>query len=135
MTKTLLSLTLISALLSLGFQPVYAAARPKDDMPSVEKVRRAIDKLGVGEKARINLKLRDGRKLEGYVHQTGDDDFVIVEKKTGQRMTIAYEDVQKVKGRDSSTGKQIAIGVAAGVGAYFLAMGILVAVTAIQLGH
>ena len=49
-----------------------------------EKVKAGIGKLGTGTDARIEVKLRDKTKLKGYVSESVEDSFVIVDEKTGK---------------------------------------------------
>ncbi|MBA2339613.1 MAG: hypothetical protein H0V88_04410 [Pyrinomonadaceae bacterium] len=80
----------------------------------VERMRARISKAGIGEKAKVEIKTRDNRKIKGYVSQAGEDSFVVVDPKTSQQYTIAYLDVVQVKGKGGSsagkTARQILIG-------------------------
>jgi len=57
------------------------------------------------------IKLRDGKKLKGYVAQIADDHFVVVDVKTSAPTAVPYPQVKQVKGNNLSTGAQIAIAV------------------------
>jgi len=95
----------------------------------VEKVRIKVAKLGVGEKAKATVILRDGKKTKGYIAQAGNDDFVLRDRKTDSPTTIRYSDVAKVdSNKGHSTARNIAIGVGIGVGAFL-------AIIAITLAH
>jgi hypothetical protein len=76
---------------------------------SVEKIKSAIARLGAGPDARIEVNLKDKRKLKGYVSEVGDDHFVVVDNKTGAATTVPYPQVRQVKGNNLSTGAKIAI--------------------------
>ena len=89
----------------------------KDEAKALEKIKTKIAKLGVGEKARAQITLRNGQKIKGYVSSAGQDDFALTDKKTGQATTVAYKDVVEVRKPGLSTGAKIGIGVAIGVGA------------------
>lgn len=80
-------------------------------------VRAAITKLGVGEMARAEVKLRDNTKLKGYIRSADDSEFALVNSQTGIATTIKYSAVKQVKGTNLSTGAKIAIGlgIAAGI--------------------
>jgi len=75
------------------------------------KVKEAIRSLGVGELARVKLKLKDGKKLKGYISESGEESFVVTSPETGATTTVAYPQVGQVKGHNLSTGAKIAIGV------------------------
>ena len=81
----------------LGHHPAQAqgAAGP------AEKARAAVQKLGVGPKRRVEVKLQDGTKLKGSISATGEDTFTVTDSKTGAPRTVAYADVAQVKGPGS----------------------------------
>jgi hypothetical protein len=122
MFKTLLSMILITLIMTCGTQTAYADSKAEKQARFTEKVKLGIAKLGVGEEARVELKLRDKTKIKGYVREVGDEDFVVADAKTGATARVAYAQVQTVKGNNLSTGAKIAIG-----------LGILAAILAIWL--
>ena len=83
---------------------------------ALEKIKAKIAKLGVGEKARAQIKLRNGQKIKGYVTSKGQDDFAFTERKSGTTTTVAYVDIVEVKKPGLSTGAKIGIAAAIGVG-------------------
>jgi len=96
--------------------------------PAVEEAKSKIARAGLGEKARVTVKLKDGTKIKGYVSQARDDDFIVRDRQTNEPTIIRYRDVAKIENnRGHSTAKAVAIGVGAGVGAVFLVLGILFA--------
>ena len=128
MLKKCLSLLLIGLLASASAaRPVSAAPVMNHDDPPVEKIKRSIDKLGVGEKAHASVRLKDGTKVKGYIQQTGENDFVIANARTGQKTTVAYSDVKRLEGRNLSTGAKIAIGVSIAVVTVLVIIGIDIA--------
>ena len=122
------SLVSLLALLFTFAQPVVAQQSEKQEM-TAEQVKIKVAKLGIGEKAKATIKLKDGTKTKGYVGQAGEDNFVIRDRKTNAPTTIRYADVAKVEAnRGHSTARNIAIGVGIGAGA-------LLAIIAIVLSH
>lgn len=114
-SKSLLSLLI---LLSAFAQPLAAQQGDKQVM-SVEQVKIKVAKLGVGDKAKATIRLKDGSKTKGYIAQSGDDNFVVRDRKTNAPTTINYSDVAKVESnRGHSTARNIGIGVGIGVGAF-----------------
>ena len=111
MTKNLISLALALLLAHAGAAAASAKTKAAKDVELAEKVRQAVHALGTGEQARVNVKLRDGSKLEGYVAGAGDTAFTVVSTKTGVTRVVAYPQVGQVKGNNLSTGAKIAIGV------------------------
>jgi hypothetical protein len=121
---------LLSALLLLAPASKTLAAGQKADKQAttMEQIRIQVAKLGVGEKARATIKLKDGTKTKGYVYRAGDDDFVIRDRKTDTPTTIRYADVAKVE-RDHghSMARNVLIGVGIGAGAVLAAIFIAIA--------
>jgi hypothetical protein len=125
MLRTLLSL-LLTGLLMLGLNvaPV-AAAQTANDAQAVEKVRLKVAKLGLGDKARATVRMKDGRKIKGFITQAGANDFTVRDRKTGDPTLILYSDVLKVEDNSGhSTLRNILIG--AGIGAAALAVVLVV---------
>ncbi|HEV8589080.1 MAG TPA: hypothetical protein VGQ72_09400 [Pyrinomonadaceae bacterium] len=107
------------------------AARALAGQPqtSVDQVKVKIAKIGVGEKAKAKITLKDGRQIKGYISRADDDDFVIRDRKTDAPTTVRYADVAKVdKSSGHSTARNLAIGIGIGVGAFL-------AIIAITFAH
>jgi hypothetical protein len=116
----------VLVLLCTLVQPL--AAQQGDQVMTVEQVKIKIAKLGVGDKAKATIKLKDGAKSKGYIAQADDDDFVLRDRKTNAPTTIRYTDVAKVEAnRGHSTARNIAIGVGIGVGAFLAIIAITIA--------
>jgi hypothetical protein len=125
MFRTFLSL-LLTGLLMLGLNvaPVVAA-QTTNDAQAVEKVRLKVAKLGLGDKARATVRMKDGTKIKGFVSQAGTNDFTVRDRKTGEPTVILYRDVLKVEDNNGhSTLRNILIG--AGIGAAALAVVLVV---------
>jgi hypothetical protein len=96
--------------------PAVAHSPFQEDAKTTAKVKAKIARIGVGEKARVRLKLRNGLKIRGDITSAGDDDFAFTDRETGKTTSVAYADVMEVKGPGRlSKGSKIAI--AAGIGA------------------
>lgn len=109
-------------------QPLAAQQADRKAM-TLEQVKVKIARLGVGDKAKATVRLKDGTKTKGYVALVGDDDFVLRDRKTNAPTTIRYSDVVKVEAnRGHSTARNIAIGIGIGVGAF-------VAIVFITIAH
>ena len=85
-----------------------------------QKVKDGIFKLGTGEQARIEVKLKDKTKLVGYISEAREEGFTITDLKTGVATDVNYADVGQVKGNNLATGVKIAIWVGVAVAAVFL---------------
>ena len=113
LTSVLAGLLLLSTLAL----PVVAKQGDTQTM-SVENIKTKVAKLGVGEKAKATVFLKNGTKVKGYVAQVGNDDFVLRDRKTDAATTIRYADVAKVdRNRGHSTARNLAIGIGIGAGA------------------
>ncbi|HMT07913.1 MAG TPA: hypothetical protein PKA82_07905 [Pyrinomonadaceae bacterium] len=111
MLKKSITTMLIGAI--LGSATFVTAASPStNDEKDAEKVRTDIRRLGTGPDAQVKLELRDKSKVEGYVSEANDNDFVVVDPKSGTSTTVAYPQVRKAKGNNLSGGVKIAITIA-----------------------
>lgn len=119
MFKKTLTIVLAGLLLATNFGSQPVQANTIEDARRVGKARASILKVGTGEKARVEVKLRDNTKVKGYVSEVGADTFIITDLKTGASSTVAYNHVAQVKkaGNGFSTMTKVLIGgaVAAGV--------------------
>ena len=100
--------------------------RSKRQASPAEKIKAKIARLGVGKKARAQIKLQTGEKIKGYVRSAGENDFVLTDKKSGKTTTIAYSDVDEVKKPGLSQGTKIALIVVIAVVATAAILAILV---------
>ena len=127
MIKLWLSLTLIY-LLVFTAAPVLARAKQGAQADSVEQIKMKLERIGLGEKARATVRLKNGTKLKGFIYQMGANDFVLKDKKTLAPTQILYSDVERVESnKGHSRAKWIGIGAAIGVGAFLAILGISLA--------
>ena len=115
MLKKYLSLALTVALFQVSVMPVFGIPQAEQEARQVAKVKADIAKRGVGEKAKVRIKLQNKTELKGYISQAGEDSLTLTDSKTGQKTTVAYLDIQDVKGDGLSKGAKIAIWVGIGV--------------------
>ena len=101
--------------------PVSAQQAKTKQEKKTEKIREKIQKLGVGENVKIKVELHNDTTYQGYLSQVNDENFLVVDK-AGNPNTINYSDVNKVGGKNLSTGAKIAIGIGIGVGATLLTL-------------
>lgn len=118
-----LSLITIGLMLNLSLFGATSGATTKEEKRRAlaEKVKLNIAKLGAGRDARVEVKLKDGTKLKGFISEIKEDYFVVTCADTGQSTTVAYSQTKQVKGNNLSTGVKIAIGV--GIVLIILAVG------------
>ena len=112
MFKKTLSFILIGLLLNLA---CYSTARANTNSEKAAKfaakVKTAIAKLGTGAETSVKVKLRDKKKIKGYVSEVKENSFVVVTGKIGTPIEIPYSQVKSIQGKNNLTGKQIALGV------------------------
>jgi len=125
MVKRSLSMMVIGMLLH-GFGQQNAQAQTVA-LSDVDMVRRQVKTFGTGERSKVVVKIKDGRKLRGYISQTGEESFTVANSKTRQTTTVAYADVKQVKKRGWSSVAKIAIGVGIGAGVAIAVVGGMVA--------
>jgi hypothetical protein len=115
MSRRVLSIILIGLLMNaVEVRPVTAQSQDQQ-IQNIEKIKEGVRKLGIGEEARVELKLKDGRKLKGYIREAGEDTFVVVDAKNGAATTVTYEDVKQLKGKNRLTAAKVGITIVKGV--------------------
>ena len=109
MLKKLISLLLVGLMLTLcGISPAYADTKEEKKARFAERVKEGIGKLGTGKEAHVEIKLKDKRKLKGYISQTNEENFTVVNE-NGAVTEVAYPQVRQVKGNNLSEGVKAAI--------------------------
>jgi hypothetical protein len=97
------------------------------DAQTLEEVKVKVARLGVGDKARITVKFKDGTKLKGYISQVKDEEFIVRDRKTDAPSVVLYRDVARVESnRGHSTARNVAIGTAIGVGSVLTVLAVLI---------
>ncbi|HEV2881443.1 MAG TPA: hypothetical protein VGX24_09225 [Pyrinomonadaceae bacterium] len=125
---------LIVALVALLLQSftglrVVAAAKTQGENEAqlLEQVKVKVARLGVGEKARVTVKFKDGTKLKGYISQAKDSEFVVRDRKTDAPSVVLYRDVARIdSNRGHSTARNVAIGTVIGVGSVLTVLAVLI---------
>jgi hypothetical protein len=116
--KQYLTYLIVSLLLLATVSLPVHAKQSEAPASTLEKVKSKIAKLGVGEKAKATVFMKDGTRTKGYIAQAGNDDFVIRDRKTDGPTTIQYSDVAKVESnRGHSTARNLGLGIGIGAGA------------------
>ena len=118
------ALILAGLLVLMAIGQTTTQAQTKDEAAPSEKIKAKIAKLGVGEKARAQITLRNGQRIKGFVSSAGQNDFAFTERGSGQSTTVAYADVVEIKKPGLSTGAKIGIAAAIGVGVTAIVIGV-----------
>ena len=105
-----LSLSL-AALLGFMFCTRASLARgvAGEEARDAARVKTLVARLGVGESARVEVKLRDKTKLKGYVSEAGAEAFTVVGEKNGAAVVVPYTSVKQLKGHNLASGMKIAL--------------------------
>lgn len=121
MARKLSTIVLAALLLTLPCVTSVGATARADEARLAAKVKEKVVEMGTGRQARIDLTLRDGTTLKGYVSGWDETEFVVVDAKSGVATTIMYPQVKTIKrSHGFSTAEKIGIGVAGGMGALLL---------------
>lgn len=106
----------------------FAADQSTKDGQTLEQAKVEINKAGVGEKARVTIKFKDGTERKGYVAERHDEDFVLRDHKTDSPSVVRYADVAWARiNRGHSTARNTALGVGIGAGAVLVTRALLIA--------
>lgn len=112
MPKRLLALVIAVIITTFSAQPPALAQSQGKGARSAEEIKADVAAIGAG--ARVQVKLRAGGGLTGYISQAGENDFVLTKAKEGTKQTVAYADVARVKVKNEkkvSTAGKILIGI------------------------
>ena len=77
--------------------PALTRAQTAPEFQETSKIRAAVQKLGIGRDARVEVKLRDKTKLKGYISAAEQDSFTLTDSKTGSTQAVSYAEVDQVK--------------------------------------
>jgi len=98
------------ALANLFYLPTAIATPGSNkEKRQVEKLKAGLRRLGTGPDARIKVKLKDKTEISGYISESGDESFVVVDSATGKSNTVAYPQVAQAKGNNLTSKEKLAI--------------------------
>ena len=117
MFKRTFAIMLSGILLVTAFGFQHVIAQTANDTQTSEKIRARVQKIGVGPRARIEVKLRDNTQLKGYISAAEQDSFTVTDNRTGSIRTVSYADASSVKKAGGGSSKSWIILGAAVIGA------------------
>lgn len=120
------SIMLALALVLLPLLQTAHAQSQASNADSIAKIKSDIVKRVANKKTRVRIKLHDGSEVKGNIEQASDDGFTLTEDKTGKRLEMSYNSVEKVGGRGMSTLTKI--GIVVGVVVVVVAVAAVVAI-------
>ena len=98
MLKLTVSFALSAALLfTTAARPAHARPQGEEEARRVGKLKERAEKFYKGRVRRVEVKLKDGRKLKGRVVGTGETHFLLADTKAGATGTIRYDEVKDLK--------------------------------------
>jgi hypothetical protein len=90
-----------------------------------DRARETAAKVGAGNNSKVEVKLRDGRRLKGSIQAIGDDSVTLIQDGSRAPAIISFTDIDELKRRRGGISSGAIFGiVAAGVGAAIL-LGVL----------
>ena len=81
---------------TLSLPMAFGQTAGKPDFKAIERAKKGVAKVGVGEKARVTVRLHDKTAVKGYVSQAGADNFIVTEGRNGTEHVISYTEVSRV---------------------------------------
>jgi hypothetical protein len=91
------SFALAAALLfATAARPAHARPQGEKEARRVDKVKERAEKYRKGGTRRVEVMLKDGRKLKGRVVQTAETDFLLADTKAGTTSLIRYDEVKQL---------------------------------------
>jgi len=119
---------LLQSFIGMPAAVVARQTQADGDARLLDEVKVKVARLGVGERARVTVRFKDGTKLKGYIAQARDSEFVVRDRKTDAPSVVLYRDVARVESnRAHSTARNVALGTAIGAGAVLTILGVLIA--------
>jgi small nuclear ribonucleoprotein (snRNP)-like protein len=97
--------------LTLIVVPLAQIARPQSgSLDKAAKIKSEVAKRLANNKTRVKIKLLSGEEVKGRLERADDSGFTLIEDKTGRKIDLAYNAVDRLKGRGGlSTAAKIGI--------------------------
>ena len=116
MRKSSIAGALLSCIVCLTMQVelVAAQANTAREGKGIESVKKSLTESAAHPGARVEARLKDRRRVTGYLGEMRDDEFILNETPSGAALVIAYQDVAAITNKNHSTFSKV--GIAALVG-------------------
>lgn len=102
------TLALSMSILLFTFLTVRTTFAETKEEKFANKVKANLARLKTGPDARIEVKLKDKRKIKGYVSATDEEQFTVVTD-AGENVNVSYSQVKQAKGNNLSQKVKFAI--------------------------
>jgi hypothetical protein len=76
-----------------------ASTSVSDEHAFAEKIRKKLTELGPNPKCLIYIKLRNGKKVIGYVSEIRNSSVVVTAGASTEPTTVNYRDIARIKGK------------------------------------
>jgi hypothetical protein len=111
---------LLIVFILLALFPHASVAQAATDTRA-DRARETAAKIGTDGKSKVEVKLRDGRRLKGYLETISDDSVTLIQDGSKAPATISFSEIDELKRHRGGLGTGAIIGiVAAGTGAAIL---------------
>jgi len=115
--KTIAAVLIVAVTCLSGISQAQSGAGGQAQGPpgKAAAVKAKMQKIGVGERAVVRVRLRDGTELRRYLSRIENDSFSITDKTTKKATSASYGDVRSVTGKGLPTTAKVLIVVGVGV--------------------
>jgi hypothetical protein len=96
MFKRIIALLIAGLVINLVCAPATAVGQQTGSDARAEKMKAKVIEIGTGSDARVEVRLNDGRRVKGYISESKDDYFTVVDDKAGVATRIDYSQAQKI---------------------------------------
>jgi hypothetical protein len=103
MFKRIIALLIAGLVINLVCVPTIAVGQQTSSDARAEKMKAKVIEIGTGSDARVEVRLNDGRRVKGYISESKDDYFTVVDDKAGIATRIDYSQVVGLKTPKFST--------------------------------
>ena len=96
----------LSSILCLTMQAelvVTAQANPASQETDIERIKKSLTESAAHPKARVQARLKNKRRITGYLGEMRDDEFILNEPSSGRAVVISYRDVATITKKNHST--------------------------------
>jgi hypothetical protein len=122
MLGKILSLGLVGLLATVTASiPAAAQIQSGTEQAQAEKVKLKVTRIGTGKRTRVEIRLKDDRKLKGYIGAITEEHFMLVDSKHGTVTPITYGEVEQIKDTSRTWLVPVVLG-AATIGGLLLAV-------------
>jgi hypothetical protein len=81
---------------------VDAQANPTTEVMRIEKIKKRLSESSKDPKSRVEVCLKDKRRVTGQLGAMRDDGFILTESPSDRPLLIAYQDVAKITDKGPS---------------------------------